>query len=83
MTILTMNIIALFSTPLDVPTTATSFLWVIPIGLAISMVCKALKMEQIKPWPFVREVMLLFLTGIGLLIFVGLTLLAIAHLAQL
>ena len=60
MTILTLNIIALFSLPLEVPTKATSFLWVIPIGLTISMVCKALKMEEIKLWPFVREVMLLF-----------------------
>ena len=66
--------------PLEVPTKATSFLWVIPIGLAISVVCKALKMDRIKPWPFVREVLLLFLTGIGLLLFVGLVLLGIAHL---
>ena len=83
MFLFTTDIMALFSMPLDVPTKALSLLWVIPIGLTMSLVCKAVKMDEIKPGPFLREVMLLFLTGIGMLVFTGLVLLGIVQLAGL
>lgn len=83
MTMLTTSILALFSMPLDVPTKAISLLWVLPVGLAISLVYKSVKLEDVKISVFVREVMFLFLTGIGMLVFSSLVLLAVAWAAKL
>jgi len=71
----------LFSQPLDIPTSALSFLWTLPICLSIALVYKALKLETIELRMFVREVALLFSTIVGFLILVAIVLLGIAHLA--
>lgn len=83
MTMLTTSILALFSMPLDVPTKAISLLWVLPVGLAISLVYKSVKLEDVNIGVFVREVILLFLTGIGMLVFSSLVLLAVTWIVQL
>lgn len=71
----------LFRQPMNISTTATSLLWVLPIGLGISLVYKAIKLEEITPRLFVREVALLFVTGLGMLLVTMVVLLGIARLA--
>lgn len=71
----------LFRQPMNISTTATSLLWVLPIGLGISLVYKAIKLEDITPRLFVREVALLFVTGLGMLLVTMVILLGIARLA--
>ena len=71
----------LFSQPLYVPTNALSLLWALPICLSIAVVYKAIKLETIRPWIFVREVLLLFVTIIGFLSMVAVGLLGISCLA--
>lgn len=66
---------------MNISTTATSLLWVLPIGLGISLVYKAIKLEEITPRLFVREVALLFVTGLGMLLVTMVVLLGIARLA--
>jgi len=79
---MTTYIMALLSGPMEIPTGVGSLLWVIPIGLCISVVYKAVKLETFNFRLFLREVSLLFITGIGLMIFVMLVLVGIAKLAH-
>lgn len=72
---------ALFVAPQRIPTTASSFLWALPICLSIALVYKALKLEEITPKHFVREVSLLFVTILGFLIAVALVLWVVALVA--
>ena len=79
---MTTYIMALFSSPMEIPTNIDSLLWVIPIGLCISVVYKAIKLETFNIKLFLKEVSLLFITGMGLMVFVMLLLLGIATLAN-
>jgi hypothetical protein len=72
-----------FVQPLPVPTHAVSLVWALPIGLAICLVYKAIKMESFAPRRFVREVTVSFVTGIVLLAVAAVVLLGIAELARL
>ena len=71
----------LFTQPLAVPTTKLSLLWALPICLSISMVYKAIKLEEFRIGVYVREVLLALATIIGFLVVVKLALLAVAYLA--
>ena len=71
----------LFRQPMNISTNMISLLWVLPIGLGIALVYKAIKLEDITPKLFVREVALLFITGIGMLLVTIVVLLGIARLA--
>ena len=71
----------LFRQPMNISTTTISLLWVLPIGLGIALVYKAIKLEDITPKLFVREVALLFVTGLGMLLVTIVVLLGIARLA--
>jgi len=62
---------------MELPVTAGSLLWTLPICLSISLVYKAVKLEKFTVRLFVREALLLFITIVGFLIFVSLILLAI------
>jgi hypothetical protein len=79
---MTTYIMAFLNSPMEIPTDLSSLLWVIPIGLCISVVYKAVKLETFDIKLFLREVSLLFITGMGLMIFVMLLLLGIARLAH-
>jgi hypothetical protein len=79
---MTSYIIALLGSPIEIPTGPGSLLWVIPIGLCISVVYKAVKLETFNIKLLLREVSLLFITGMGLMVFVMLVLLGIAKLAH-
>lgn len=67
---------------MEIPTGLGCLLWVIPIGLSISVVYKAVKLETFNTKLLLREVSLLFITGMGLMVFVMLVLLGIAKLAH-
>ena len=72
----------LFTQPMNLPTTAISLLWGIPICLSISLVYKAIKIEKFT-WPFyLREVALLFATLLGFLIVAAIVLLVVGNLVR-
>ena len=73
-------LMSLFFSPILVPIEPVSLLWAIPICLGIALVYKAVKLENIDPPTYAREVALLFVTIIGFLIAVSLCLLAVISL---
>jgi len=72
---------SLFLNPILVPTEPVSLLWVIPICLGIALVYKAIRLENIAPQVYAREVAQLFVTIVGFLIVVSFCLLGIVFLA--
>jgi hypothetical protein len=70
-----------FRQPLDVPTSAVSLLWALPICLGIAVIYKTLKLEPIRPALWLREVSLLFITIVFFMALVAAALLGIAWLA--
>lgn len=59
MTALTCILLAGFTTPMRIDTTAASMLWLLPLVVAIAVVYKATKVHQIRGWAFARETALL------------------------
>lgn len=55
-------ILAGFLSPIDIPTTPASMLWMFPLILSIVIVYKATKLRAIFPKKFIREVVILFFT---------------------
>jgi hypothetical protein len=72
-------ILAGFLSPMDIPTTPASMLWMFPLVLSIVIVYKATKLRAIFLKKFVRDVVILFFTisiflvlaGVGLNILVA------------
>ncbi|MBW8016736.1 MAG: hypothetical protein FVQ82_11160 [Planctomycetes bacterium] len=72
-------ILAGFMSPIDIPTSPASMLWMFPLILSIAIVYKATKLRVIFPKIFIKEVVVLFLTisiflilaGVGLNILVA------------
>jgi len=52
-------IMASFTTPIQIDTTAASMLWLLPLVVAIAVVYKATKVHTIRLRPFARETALL------------------------
>ena len=52
-------IMASFTTPIQIDTTAASMLWLLPLVVAIAVVYKATKVHEIKLRSFTRETALL------------------------
>ena len=77
----TVLLASLFFNPILVPTEPVSLLWAIPVCLGIALVYKAIRLENIDPPVYAREVAQLFVTIVGFLIVVSLCLLAIVFLA--
>ena len=75
-------ILALSSMPIRIPTDVTSLLWALPICLSISVVYKAIKIEEFTLPGYLKEVGLLFTTIIGFLIIVAIGLLIVAKFGQ-
>jgi hypothetical protein len=69
----------LFTEPMYLPTTWVSLLWVLPICLSVSLVYKAIKIEEFRPGLFVREVLFLFGTIFVFLVVIAVVLLVIAQ----
>ena len=76
------SLASLFVEPIDIPTNPVALLWAVPICLSISMVYQAIKVDDLSPKVFIREVLLRFVTIIACLFVVALVLLAIARLAS-
>ena len=72
---------SLFLNPVLVPTEPVSLLWAFPVCLGIALVYKAIRLENMAPQVYAREVAQLFVTIVGFLIVVSLCLLAIVFLA--
>jgi hypothetical protein len=60
MTAETCVLLASFTTPIRVDTTAASMLWLLPLVAAIAIVYKATKVHAIRWKPFLRETAVLF-----------------------
>ena len=57
-----LNLLAGFTSPMDIGTTPSSVLWVFPLLLAISIIYKATKLKVIFTGKFIRETAILFAT---------------------
>lgn len=53
-------ILASFTSPVYIGSTAGSLLWALPLIAVISIVYKAIKLDKIKPADFVKQIFLLF-----------------------
>ena len=60
MTAETWVLLASFTTPIQIDTTASSMLWLLPLVASIAVVYKATKVHTIKWKSFLREVAVLF-----------------------
>jgi len=69
----------IFTEPMYLPTKPVSLLWILPICLSVSLVYKAIKLEEFRPGLFVREVLFLFGTIIVFLLVIAVVLLIIAQ----
>ena len=52
--------LASFTSPVPIGSTAGTLLWALPLIAVISIVYKAIKLDEIKPADFVKQVVLLF-----------------------
>lgn len=52
--------LASFTSPVSIGSTAAAMLWALPLLAVISIVYKAIKLDDIKPADFVKQVILLF-----------------------
>lgn len=57
---ITSYIIAAFTVPERIGITPESMLWLLPLVAAIAIVYKATKIQNIKAWPYIKEVTILF-----------------------
>ena len=69
-----------FSVPQDISTTGTQLLWLMPLAIAGIVVYKAIKLPQISPALFLREVFTLFIFLLGLLLLITIVIFAITYL---
>ena len=54
-----LNILAGFTSPIDIGTDPASMLWLFPLVIAVSAVYKATKLTEIKPLNFAKETAML------------------------
>ncbi len=73
-------ILGAFATPIDIPTTPMSTLWMFPLLLAISIVYKATKIRVLFTRKFVKEVAILFGTISVFMVFLGVVLILLVKL---
>ena len=66
-----MMILATFTAPEIIETNPASFLWLLPLVAAIAVVWKALKLKEISAAKFIKEVAILFISGIVLIVIVA------------
>lgn len=70
------SFLASFSNPEPIGTTPESLLWLLPLSLAVAIIYKVTKLENIEPVEFTKEVIVLFasivvfmsLIGVGFII---------------
>ena len=74
------SIIASFTSPIQVPTTPQSLLWLVPLTASLAIVYKATKLPKITAGKFLRESITLFGSIVVFLAITGVVLYAIAWL---
>lgn len=77
MSLTTAYIIASFSQPINIGVNQQSMLWLLPLVAAISIVYKTTKIENIKFFSFLKEVVVLFGSIVVFMIITAITLYAI------
>ena len=65
------DIMASFTRPMEIGATPASFLWLLPLVAAISVVYKAVKVPKVNSLHFVRECLLVFLVIVVFMIMVA------------
>jgi hypothetical protein len=68
MTALTTSLLASFTTPVQIDTTPSSMLWLLPLVVGIAVVYKATKVGRVRLIPFAKE------TGVligSIMVFIG------------
>ena len=68
------NILASFTSPLEIGTDPASILWMFPLLASVAIIYKATRMKVIFPLKFIKDVLVLFITISVLMILAGLTL---------
>ena len=68
------NILASFTSPLEIGTDPASILWMFPLLASVAIIYKATRMKVIFPLKFIKDVLVLFITMSVLMILAGLTL---------
>ncbi len=76
------NLLASFSTPMDIHTTPWDLLWAIPICICIAAVYKAVKLDKFETRNYLREVVFLSMTLVGFLILSAIVLVIVAKLVR-
>ena len=67
-------ILANFLSPESISTTPISLLFALPLIAVIAIVYKATKIEQVKPWPFIKECVILFGSILVFIVVIGVVL---------
>ena len=73
-------ILGAFTSPIDIPTTPMSTLWMFPLLLSISIVYKATKTRVLFARKFAKEVAILFGTISVFMVFLGVVLIFLVKL---
>ena len=68
------NMLASFTTPLEIGTDPAAMLWMFPLLASVAIIYKATRLKVIFPFKFIREVVVLFITMSILMILAGLAL---------
>jgi hypothetical protein len=71
-------VLATFTTAEDITTNARMTLWLLPLAAAIAVIYKVLKLPEIKPVNFIKEVVVLFGSIVVFLVVSALVLFALA-----
>jgi hypothetical protein len=74
MTIFDGMLLASFTTPMRIDTDPASMLWLLPLLASFVVVYKATKVYKIRPYPFVRESVVLFGSILAFIIVIALVL---------
>ncbi len=80
MSLMTSFILASFSQPEKIGVNPQSMLWLLPLVAAISIVYKTTKMQNIKFFSFLKEVVVLFSSIVAFMIIIAITLYGIVWL---
>ena len=71
-------VLAGFTSPETIGTDVKSFIWLLPLAVAIAVVYKALKVKQVRPVNFIKEAIVLSATILVFLFLVAAGLYAIS-----
>ena len=80
MSLITILILADFTTPERIGVTALSMLWLLPLALSVAVVYKATKVREVRAVSFIKESVVLFASIVVFMLVTAVVLLGIAWL---